>query len=134
MLKQGHKTQGQMFLEVLKTAGNDKNKMFTLLCSTLEKSNPFPSEKIDFSHMISQIKEEESLVALNTTKAGLKAWRGDYMFADDYIYLTAKAYKDQGLGDIKNFKTNFKQFTMKEAAPVMENRPQIGRQAGNSGM
>ena len=48
MMSTPNKTLGQQFLEVLNIAKSDKSKMFMLLRSTLEKINPFPSEKVNF--------------------------------------------------------------------------------------
>ena len=36
------------------------------------------------------------------------------MFGDDYIYLSAKAYKDAGYGDITDFKQDFNKFVNKQ--------------------
>ena len=107
------KTQGQQFLEVLNSAKNDKEKMFTLLRSTLEKVNPFPSENINFPATVKQITDIDSIATMRAAKAGFNASHGAYMFAEDYIYLTAKAYKEQGLGNITDFKKDFRMFTDK---------------------
>lgn len=106
-----NKTQGQQFLEVLSAAQNNKEKMFTLLRSTLEKVNPFPTEKVNFGAIVSQVTDMESVAAMKAARAGFNARHGAYMFAEDYIYLTAKSFKDQGLGDIKKFKYDFNLFT-----------------------
>lgn len=104
------KTFGQQFLEILNVAKEDKSKMFTLLRSTLEKINPFPSEPVNFSGMLAKVTNMESIAAMKAARAGCNARNGAYMFADDYIYLSAKAYKDQGLGDISDFKRDFDSF------------------------
>lgn len=106
-----NKTQGQQFLEILGIAKDDKDKMFMLLRSTLEKVNPFPTEKINFGTVVSQITDLDSVASMKAAKAGFNARHGAYMFAEDYIYLTAKAFKDQGLGDVKKFKYDFNVFT-----------------------
>lgn len=112
-----NKTQGQQFLEVLSAAQDNKEKMFTLLRSTLEKVNPFPTEKVNFGAIVSQVTDMESVAAMKAARAGFNARQGAYMFAEDYIYLTAKSFKDQGLGDIKAFKHDFNLFTQ-EKNPV----------------
>lgn len=107
MMTMSNKTMGQQFLEVLNVAKDDKSKMFTLLCATLEKVNPFPTEKINFHNVINQVTNLESVAAIKAASAGFNARHGAYMFAEDYIYLTAKAYKDCGHGDINDFKRDF---------------------------
>lgn len=111
MLTMQNKTQGQQFLEVLNAAKDSKEKMFTLLRSTLEKVNPFPTEKINFQTTIKQITDMESIASMRAAKANFNASHGAYMFTEDYIYLTAKAYKDQGMGNITDFKRDFNVFT-----------------------
>jgi hypothetical protein len=113
MMTMQNKTLGQQFLEVLNAAKNDKEKMFTLLRSTLEKVNPFPSEGINFPATVKQITDIDSIASMRAAKAGFNASHGAYMFAEDYIYLTAKAYKEQGLGNITDFKKDFRMFTDK---------------------
>lgn len=113
MMTMQNKTFGQQFLEVLNAAKNDKEKMFTLLRSTLEKVNPFPSENINFPATVKQITDIDSIATMRAAKAGFNASHGAYMFAEDYIYLTAKAYKEQGLGNITDFKKDFRMFTDK---------------------
>lgn len=109
MMAQG-KTHGQQFLEILNVAKDDKSKMFTLLRSTLDKANPFPSEKVDYDNVINQVTDFDSVASMKAARAGFNARHGAFMFAEDYIYLTAKAYKDQGLGDVESFKKDFKNF------------------------
>ena len=121
MMSTQNKTFGQQFLEVLKVAKNDKSKMFMLLRSTLEKINPFPSEKVNFSAVINQVTSMESIAAMKAAKAGFNARHGAYMFAEDYIYLSAKVYKDLGLGDIKAFKRDFSAFVQSENTPTRIN-------------
>lgn len=121
-----NKTQGQQFLAILGVAKDDKDKMFTLLRSTLEKVNPFPSEKVNFSNIISQITDMDSIAAMKATQAGYKALVGNGMFAEDYVYLTAKAYKDYGMGNIKDFKHDFKQFT-KDNQELTKDNPEKGK-------
>ena len=116
------KTQGQQFLEVLNAAKNDKEKMFTLLRSTLEKVNPFPTEKINFSATMKQITDLESIATMRAAKANFNASHGAYMFTEDYIYLTAKAYKEQGLGNIGDFKRDFNIFTSEKTITASKNR------------
>ena len=111
MMEMQKKTHGQQFLEVLNAARDNKDKMFTLLRSTLEKINPFPTEKVNFPTVMKQITEQESIATMRAAKANFNASHGAYMFAEDYIYLTAKAYKDQGLGGINDFKRDFNLFT-----------------------
>ncbi len=111
MMTMQNKTLGQQFLEVLNSAKNDKEKMFTLLRSTLEKVNPFPTEKINFAKVMQQVTEQDSVATMRAAKASFNASHGAYMFADDYIYLTAKAYKEQGMGGITDFKRDFRMFT-----------------------
>lgn len=111
MMTMQNKTLGQQFLEVLSSAKNDKEKMFTLLRSTLEKVNPFPTEKIDFPKVMQQVTEQDSIATMRAAKANFNASHGAYMFAEDYIYLTAKAYKEQGMGSITDFKRDFRMFT-----------------------
>lgn len=111
MMTMQNKTLGQQFLEVLSLAKNDKEKMFTLLRSTLEKVNPFPAEKIDFPKVMQQVTEQDSIATMRAAKANFNASHGAYMFAEDYIYLTAKAYKEQGMGSIMDFKRDFRMFT-----------------------
>ena len=110
MMTTQKKTQGQQFLDVLSSAKNDKEKMFTLLRSTLEKVNPFPTEKVDFSKAINQITDMDSIASMKIAKANFNASHGAYMFFDDYIYLTANAYKENNLGSIADFKSDFKDF------------------------
>ncbi len=121
MMSMQNKTFGQQFLEVLNVAKNDKSKMFMLLRSTLEKINPFPSEKVNFSAVINQVTSLESIAAMKAAKAGFNARHGAYMFAEDYIYLSAKVYKDLGLGDIKAFKRDFSAFVQSEKTPARMN-------------
>ena len=109
------KTFGQQFLEVLNAAKNDKEKMFNLLKSTLEKVNPFPTEKVDFSTTLKQITDIDSIATMRAAKANFNASHGAYMFTEDYIYLTAKAYKEQGLGNIADFKHDFKLHTSEKS-------------------
>lgn len=111
MMTMTNKTMGQQFLEILNVAKDDKSRMFTLLRSTLEKVNPFPSEKINFPAVIKQVTDLESVAAMKAARAGFNARHGAYMFAEDYIYLTAKAYKDVGHGEITDFKRDFNIFT-----------------------
>lgn len=113
MMTMQNKTLGQQFLEVLNAAKNDKEKMFSLLRSTLEKVNPFPSENVNFPAAVKQITDLDSIAAMRAAKANFNASHGAYMFAEDYIYLTAKAYKEQGLGNIADFKKDFRMFTDK---------------------
>ncbi len=121
MMNTQNKTFGQQFLEVLNVAKNDKSKMFMLLRSTLEKINPFPSEKVNFSTVINQVTNLESIATMKAAKAGFNARHGAYMFAEDYIYLSAKVYKDLGMGDIKAFKRDFSAFIQGEEKPVKLN-------------
>ncbi len=111
MINTQNKTMGQKFIEVLNSAKNDKEKMFTLLRSTLEMVNPFPTEKVNFPEVMKNVTEIDSIASMRATKASFNASHGAYMFADDYIYLTAKAYKEQGLGNIAEFKRDFRVFT-----------------------
>ncbi len=111
MMTVQNKTMGQQFLEVLNSAKDDKEKMFTLLRSTLEKVNPFPTEKINFPQVMKNVTEIDSIASMRAAKAGFNASHGAYMFAEDYIYLTAKAYKERGLGNITDFKRDFRMFT-----------------------
>lgn len=104
------KTQGQQFLEILSIAKEDKTKMFKLLHSTLEKVNPFPSEKLNFHNIINQVTDLDSVAVMKAAKAGFNARNGAYMFVEDYIYLTAKSYKDQAMGGIEDFKRDFKKY------------------------
>ena len=106
-----NKTLGQQFLEVLNASKEDKEKMFTLLRSTLEKVNPFPTEKVDFTKVMQNVTEQDSIATMRAAKASFNAKQGAYMFSEDYIYLTAKAYKEQGMGGITDFKREFRIFT-----------------------
>ncbi len=121
MMSMQNKTFGQQFLEVLNVAKSDKSKMFMLLRSTLEKINPFPSEKVNFSAVINQVTSIESIAAMKAAKAGFNARHGAYMFAEDYIYLSAKVYKDLGMGDIQAFKRDFSAFVQGKEAPTKVN-------------
>ena len=115
-----NKTLGQQFLDVLHVAKDDKSKMFTLLCATLEKINPFPSEKVNIPDMLSQITSLESVASMKAAKANFNASHGAYMFSEDYIYLTAKAYKDHDLGNIADFKRDLNVFVQGEINPKMK--------------
>ena len=127
------KTFGQQFLEILTIAKADKAKMFMLLRSTLEKINPFPSEPVNFSGMLSKVTDMESIAAMKAARAGCNARNGAYMFADDYIYLSAKAYKDQGLGDIADFKRDFGTFLKNDNKEHEVTNNSIKEMAANQG-
>ena len=122
MMTTHNKTQGQQFLEVLGAAKDSKEKMFTLLRSTLEKVNPFPTEKLNFQTTMKQITDIESIATMRAAKANFNASHGAYMFTEDYIYLTAKAYKDQGMGNIADFKKDFNMFTAEKVNVVNKDR------------
>ena len=122
MMTTHNKTQGQQFLEVLGAAKDSKEKMFTLLRSTLEKVNPFPTEKLNFQTTMKQITDIESIATMRAAKANFNASHGAYMFTEDYIYLTAKAYKDQGMGNITDFKKDFNLFTTEKVNVVTKDR------------
>ena len=122
MMTMHNKTQGQHFLEVLGAAKDSKEKMFTLLRSTLEKVNPFPTEKLNFQTTMKQITDIESIATMRAAKANFNASHGAYMFTEDYIYLTAKAYKDQGMGNIADFKKDFNMFTAEKVNVVNKDR------------
>ena len=130
MMSTTNKTFGQQFLEVLNVAKSDKSKMFMLLRSTLEKINPFPSEKVNFSAVINQVTNIESIATMKAAKAGFNARHGAYMFAEDYIYLSAKVYKDMGLGDIKAFKRDFSAFVQGQEMPAKLNLKEASVMAG----
>ena len=122
MMTTHNKTQGQQFLEVLGAAKDSKEKMFTLLRSTVEKVNPFPTEKLNFQTTMKQITDIESIATMRAAKANFIASHGAYMFTEDYIYLTAKAYKDQGMGNITDFKKDFNLFTAEKVNVVNKDR------------
>ncbi len=123
MMTTPQKTVGQQFLEVLNAAKNDKTNMFALLCATLEKNKPPFLDKVDYPAVIGQITGLESVAAVKAAKAGVNARNGAFMFAEDYIYLTAKAYKDCGYGEIDDFKRDFKKHTAENA--VAQERPMV---------
>ena len=127
------KTFGQQFLEILNVAKEDKSKMFTLLRSTLEKINPFPSDPVNFSGMLAKVTNMESIAAMKAARAGCNARNGAYMFADDYIYLSAKAYKDQGLGDIADFKRDFDLFLKNDDKSYSSANNKVKEMAANQG-
>jgi len=122
MMTMQSKTHGQQFLEVLNAAKDSKEKMFTLLRSTLEKVNPFPDEKLNFQDTIKQITDMDSIASMRAAKANFNASHGAYMFTEDYIYLTAKAYKDQGMGNIGDFKRDFNIFTADKVNVIHKDR------------
>ena len=122
MMTAHNKTHGQQFLEVLGAAKDSKEKMFTLLRATLEKVNPFPTEKINFQTAMKQITDIESIATMRAAKASFNASNGAYMFTEDYIYLTAKAYKDQGMGNIADFKKDFNMFTAEKVNVISKDR------------
>ncbi len=99
-----NKTFGQRFLEDLNAAKNEKANIFKLLSSTLETINLIPADEVKKATDI------ESVAALKAAKAGYNAHHGACMFGDDYIYLSAKAYKDAGYGNITDFKQDFNNF------------------------
>lgn len=110
-----NKSKGQQFLLDLDTARDDMQKMFTLLRSTLEEFKPY----VSLSEKISQVTDLDSVASLNSTKASINVSRGFCVSAEDFIYLTAKAYKDHGYGDIKSFKRDFRIFTQDKNTPVI---------------
>jgi hypothetical protein len=128
-----NKTQGQQFLEILDLAkeSKDKNKMFDLLRSTLEKINPFPTEKVNFKNVMENVTDMDSVAAVKAARAEFNAYHGAYMFADDYIYLTAKAYKDEGLGNIESFKHDFTAFTAPSASALTASKTKDNQQQQN---
>jgi len=130
MMTMPHKTVGQQFLEVLNAAKNDKTNMFALLCATLEKNKPPFLEKVDYSAVIGQITGLESVAAVKAAKAGVNARNGAFMFDEDYIYLTAKMYKDCGYGEINDFKRDFKKHTTETSA--VQERPMVKTQMAMS--
>lgn len=103
-MNNANKTFGQRFLEDLNAAKNKKANIFKLLSSTLETINLIPADEVKKATDI------ESVAALKAAKAGYNAHHGACMFGDDYIYLSAKAYKDAGYGDITDFKQDFNNF------------------------
>lgn len=125
MMTMQNKTLGQQFLEVLNAAKNDKEKMFTLLRSTLEKVNPFPSKKVDFSAIMANVSNMESVASIKAVKANFNASHGAYMFAEDYIYLTADVYKKNGLGGIAEFKSEFEKFAKKTNNTKTEEKNEV---------
>lgn len=106
-MNNANKTFGQRFLEDLNAAKNEKANIFKLLSSTLETINLTPADEVKKATDI------ESVAALKAAKAGYNAHHGACMFGDDYIYLSAKAYKDAGYGDITDFKQDFDNFVNK---------------------
>lgn len=103
-MNNANKTFGQRFLEDLNAAKNEKANIFKLLNSTLETINLIPADEVEKATDI------ESVAALKAAKAGYNAHHGACMFGDDYIYLSAKAYKDAGYGNITDFKQDFNNF------------------------
>lgn len=103
-MNNANKTFGQRFLEDLNAAKNEKANIFKLLSSTLETINLTPADEVKKATDI------ESVAALKAAKAGYNAHHGACMFGDDYIYLSAKAYKDAGYGNITDFKQDFNNF------------------------
>lgn len=99
-----NKTFGQRFVETLNAAKDEKANIFKLLNSTLETINLSPADEVK------QATDLEGVAALKAAKAGYNALHGACMFGEDYIYLSAKAYKDAGYGNITNFKHDFNKF------------------------
>lgn len=105
------KPYAHRFLDLLVFVKNDKEKLFKLLTATIQTLNPLPEIPVDFKNISEQITDLESVAAMKAKKAHVNLMVGKYLFADDYIYLTAKAYHDEGFGNIKSFKQDFERFT-----------------------
>lgn len=98
------KTVGQLFTETLEATKADKDKMFRLLSAALEKTRANPSNKIS---------DNDTLVEFKARLARYNAKMGCELNPEDYVYMTAKKYKDAGYGNIVDFKKDFKTFSEK---------------------
>ena len=115
------KSYGHRFLDLLVFVKNDKEKLFKLLSATIQTLNPLPEIPVDFKNISEQITDLESVAAMKAKKAHVNLMVGKYLFADDYIYLAAKAYQDEGFGNIKSFKQDFERFTTDELSVSKKN-------------
>lgn len=98
-------TPGQLFIQALEATKADKNKMFQLLSTALETTRANPNNKIS---------DDETLVEFKARLAQYNAKIGCELNPEDYVYMTAKKYKDAKHGSIAEFKKDFQMFTQRK--------------------